>query len=299
MRVLLVGGSGFVGTTLTRALLARDHHVTVVSRTGKGSEPGVTYLSGNAATGTGLAQACASQDAVVYLVGIIRESRAQGFQLAHVEGLRHTIAAMQAQGVGRLIHMSALGAARGTGSRYFESKALGEEAALASGLEVEVLRPSLIFGPGDDFFGGVLRGLVQAPAPFIPMIGDGHFPFRPIWVGDVAQAFLQALEAPQTNPVPCNLVGPREYTFRQLLLEVRNTLGSRKPLLPIPLGLMDLLVPVLNLLPFSPLTLDQYRMLKAGNTADPAPMLARFQLELRSLETELPVILKKSLPVTV
>lgn len=299
MRILLAGGSGFIGTTLARALVARGHQVTVLSRSGQGTEPRVSYLRGNVATGEGLEQACANQDAVVYLVGIIRERGGQTFQLAHLEGVRHTIAAMQAQGVRRLVHMSALGAALGTGSRYFETKALAEQAVLASGLEAVVLRPSLVFGPGDDFFGGVLRGLVTAPAPFIPMIGDGHFPFRPIWVGDVAQAFAQALEAPKPDPTPCNLVGPTEYTFRQLLLAVRQVLGSRKPLLPLPIALMDLLVPLLNLLPFSPLTLDQYRMLKAGNTADPAPMLARFQLELRPLEAELPQILKKTLPVRV
>ena len=176
MRVLLAGGSGFIGTALTRALVARGHRVTVLSRSGQGNEPQVSYLRGNVATAEGLQQACANQDAVVYLVGFIREKGGQTFQLAHLEGVRHTIAAMQSLGVGRLVHMSALGATLGSGSRYFETKALAEQAVLASGLEAVVLRPSLVFGPGDDFFGGVLKGLVTAPAPFIPMIGDGHFP---------------------------------------------------------------------------------------------------------------------------
>ena len=111
-------------------------------------------------------------------------------------------------------------------------------------------------------------------------------------VGDAAEAFAQSLTNPETIGQAYNLVGPREYTFRELLLLVRNTLGLHKPLLPVPLVLMDLLVPVMNLLPFSPITLDQYQMLKAGNTAEPDAMLKTFRLEWRGLEAELPAILK-------
>jgi NADH dehydrogenase len=125
----------------------------------------------------------------------------------------------------------------------------------------------------------------------VPQIGDGSFPFRPIWVGDVAACFAQALGNPATIKQSYDLVGPREYTFRELLLAVRAALGSSKPLFPIPLGLMDRLVPLMSLLPFSPITTDQYAMLKAGNTADPARMNSTFRLEGRRLEEELAGIL--------
>jgi NADH dehydrogenase len=245
----------------------------------------------DAGKNTGLTQVAQGQDAIVYLVGIIREHGDQTFQQAHVDGVRNSLRAAQSAGIRRFVHMSALGAAKGTGSRYFETKAQAEELVQASGLEWTILRPSLIFGPGDDFFGGTLKGLVKAPAPFIPQIGDGHFPFRPVWIGDVAAAFKQSLSLGRTVGSSYDLVGPREYTFHELLLLVREALGSRKPLLPIPLFLMDLVVPLISPLPFSPITKDQYLMLKAGNTADPTPMRSTFRLEERSLEAELPAIL--------
>jgi uncharacterized protein YbjT (DUF2867 family) len=299
LNILLIGGTGYVGSHLTRTLLARGHAVYTLSRkarpTGRVRDvgQGARHVRGNAATGEGLEEAVQGMDAVVYLVALIRERGGQTFQGTIVDGVRHTIAAMRKAGVGRLLHMSALGAARGTGSRYLEAKAEAEEWVRGSGLEWTIFRPSLIFGEGDEFFGGVLRGLITAPLPFIPQIGDGHFPFRPVWVGDVAEAFAQALEKPQTIGQAYELVGPREYSFRQLLLLMQQALGSRKPILPIPLFLMDLLVPLVSPLPFAPITLDQYRMLKAGNTADPGPMQAVFALEGRSLEAELPAILAK------
>ncbi len=291
MKVLIVGGSGYVGSHMAQHLLEQGHQVTVASRRGEGPLKGVRYVMADAAKNEGLLEAAQGLEALIYLVGIIRERGDQTFRQAHVAGVRHSLAAAKSTGITRFVHMSALGTARGTGSRYFESKAEGEELVQASGLNWTILRPSLIFGPGDEFFGGVLKGLVTAPIPFIPLIGDGHFVFRPIWVGDVAAAFEQALSRPATFHRSYNLVGPREYTFRELLLLVRDTLGSRKPLLPIPLALMDWVVPLISPLPFSPLTLDQYRQLKMGNTADPSHMRSAFSLSERSLEVELPGIL--------
>ncbi len=291
MKVLIVGGSGYVGSHLAQHLLEQGHQVTVASRRGKGPLPGVQYVMADAAKNEGLREAAQGHQALIYLVGIIRERGDQTFRQAHVEGVRHSLAAARSAGIRRFVHMSALGTARGTGSRYYETKAEGEELVQTSGLDWTILRPSLIFGQGDEFFGGVLRGLVTAPAPFIPQIGDGSFVFRPIWVGDVSMAFEQALSRPATIHRSYNLVGPKEYTFRELLLLVRDTLGSRKPLLPIPLALMDLVVPIISPLPFSPITLDQYRQLKMGNTADPVHMRSAFALAERSLDVELPGIL--------
>ncbi|GIW33085.1 complex I NDUFA9 subunit family protein [Meiothermus sp.] len=292
MKVLIVGGSGYVGSHLARHLLEQGHQVTVASRRGEGPLAGVRYVMADAAKDENLQQAAQGQEALIYLVGIIRERGDQTFRQAHVEGVRHSLAAARMAGIRRFVHMSALGTARGTGSRYYETKAEGEELVQASGLDWTILRPSLIFGQGDEFFGGILKGLVTAPIPFIPQIGDGSFVFRPIWVGDVARAFEQALSRPHTFYRSYNLVGPKEYTFRELLLLVRDTLGSRKPLLPIPLALMDRVVPLISPLPFSPITLDQYLQLKMGNTADPVYMRNVFSLEERTLEVELPGILK-------
>ncbi len=293
MKVFIVGGSGFVGTNLTQYLIEQGHQVTVGSRQGSTHLRGSRYVVVDAAKNQGLTEAFQGQnfEAIIYLVGIIRENRRQSFEQAHVDGVRNTLNAAKAAGIKRFVHMSALGATKGTGSGYFESKADGEALVQASGLNWTILRPSLIFGMGDDFFGNVLKGLVKTPLPFIPLIGNGRFPFRPIWIGDVAAAFEQSLTNPKTIQRSYSLVGPKEYSFRNLLAQVRDNLDSRKPFLSVPLWLMDLVVPIMSKLPFSPITQDQYIMLKSGNTADPDYLRQTFKLLERSLEVELPGIL--------
>ncbi|HGY09229.1 MAG TPA: complex I NDUFA9 subunit family protein [Oceanithermus profundus] len=282
MHIVLVGGSGYLGTHAARALLARDHRVTALSRRGRGPLAGVSYLRADAATGEGLS-ALAGADAAVYLAGIIRE-RGQSFADVHVRGVQRVVEAMGAAGVRRFLHVSALGARPGTGSRYFETKAGGEEAVRSSGLDWTIFRPGLIFGEGDEFFGKVLAGLVRRPLPFIPLIGRGDYPFRPVWVGDVAAALVQSLEKPETVGEAYDLVGPEECSYRDLVRLVRDALGSRKPLVPLPVGLFRFL----SRLPFAPVTRDQLVMLLAGNTGDPEKMLRVFAVEHRTLEAELP-----------
>ena len=265
MRVFVVGGTGFVGRALVPLLLKRGHTPLVLSRKPQDLPPGAVWLQGDI---TREVPDLRGVEATIYLAGIIREGP-QTFRAVHVEGVRNLVEGMQRAGVRRLLHMSALGARRGTGSRYYETKAEGEEVVRQSGLEWTIFRPSLIFGPGDEFFGKVLKGLVCNPLPLVPLIGDGRFPFRPIYVGDVALAFVEALERGVRGTY--DLVGPREYTFRELLEGVMEAVGRRKPFLSIPLWLMDLLVPLLSPLPFAPLTQDQYVMLKGGNTAPLSP----------------------------
>lgn len=285
LKIVLVGGSGFLGAHLARALIAAGHEVLILSRRGRGPLEGARYLEANAATGKGLG-AIAEADAVGYLAGIIRE-REQTFEEVHVEGVQNVLGAMQAAGVRRLLHVSALGARPGTQSRYFETKAQGEMLVEESGLEWTILRPSLVFGQGDEFFAKVLKGLVRMPLPFIPLIGDGRYPFRPIWAGDVAQVFCQALEKHETIGQRYDLVGPEEYTYKELVRLVRDALGASKPLFSLPVAFFRLVAA----LPGAPLTRDQLAMLLLGNTGNPAKMLEVFELSWRRLEDELKLLL--------
>ncbi len=285
MRVFLVGGTGFVGQALVALLLERGHTPVVLARRPRDLPPGAVFLRGDI---TREVPDLEGAEAAIYLAGIIRE-RGETFRAVHAEGVRNLLSGMRRAGVGRLLHMSALGARRGTPSRYYETKAEGEELVRGSGLSYAIFRPSLIFGPGDEFFGKVLKGLVCHPLPFVPLLGDGGFPFRPIYVGDVAQAFVRALEGGLEGTF--DLVGPKEYTFRELLALVMRVVGREKPFLPIPLSLLDRVVPLLSLLPFAPLTQDQYAMLKEGNTA-PLPPPAHLLPRLTPLEEVLPGYLR-------
>lgn len=288
MKVLVTGASGFIGRHVTAQLLEQGHEVAALSRHGAAPQPGARSLRGDVVTGAALEEAVAGAHAVIHLVGVIRERGEDAtFEKVHVEGTRKVLAAARAAGVSRYVHMSALGAELGSVSSYAETKARAEEMVRASELAWTILRPSLAFGAGSEFFGVILKNLVRLP-PVIPQIGDGRFPFRPIWVGDVALAFARALERPETVGESYELVGPVEYSFRELLELVRDALGVHKPIVSVPLPLMRLAVPLFQVLPDPPITRDQLVMLLKGNTGDPARARLAFDLTMESLPKRLP-----------
>jgi uncharacterized protein YbjT (DUF2867 family) len=303
MKVLVTGSTGYVGHYVVKALLEAGHSVVSVSRDAAKSKAAsgakleifgnVEYRMGDVSNGNGLKEAMNGVEAVVHLVGIIAEKGLQTFARVHVDGTRNVLEAAKAAGIKRYVHMSALGASANAISGYSSSKFQAEELVRASNLDWTIFRPSLVFGVGDDFFGHVLKNLVSQ-APIVPQIGDGMFLFRPIWVGDVAQCFVQALAKADTIGKIFDLVGPKEFTFKELSALMQSVLGIKKPVVAVPMPIMDIMVPLMNIVPaIAPITKDQYAMMKAGNTGNPEIMNQNFQLEQRKLETELPSILVK------
>lgn len=290
MRVLVTGGNGFVGRAVARALRAEGHEVVAGSRRGEGVE-GTRGVRLDVTDEASVRKAVSEvrPDAVVHLVGIIAEvaRERQTFERVHVEGTRHLVTALPAGT--RLLHMSALGANENSRSGYSASKARAERIVRDSNLRATIFRPSLIFGRGDDFFGRVLKNLVSQ-GPIVPVIGDGSFKFRPVSAPDVAQAFERALAEPGLAGHTFDLTGPREYRFDDLLRLELAALGKKKPLVNVPLFLMNLAVPAMQILPKPPITRDQYAMLLEGNTADPEPARSAFDLPMRRLEDDLPEI---------
>ncbi|ULH16345.1 complex I NDUFA9 subunit family protein [Deinococcus sp. KNUC1210] len=292
MNILVTGASGFVGRGVVAELTKRGHTVLAASREGQdvGAARGLKMDVGDLGSVQRGMGSVADLGAVVHLVGIIAEKGAQTFARVHVEATRNMLSSTPRRA--RYLHMSALGADPASQSGYSRSKGEAESLVRASGLDFTIFRPSLIFGPGDDFFGRVLKQLVSLP-PVVPQIGDGRFPFRPVSLSDVATAFAQALAVPSSVGQTYALTGPQEYTFRELLELELKALGKRKPILPVPLALMNLAVPLMNLLPSPPITRDQYVMLKAGNTAPPEPARTMFALPMLHLEDLLPQIVGK------
>lgn len=291
MRVLVTGATGYVGGYVSRRLLAKGHEVVGLARRAAAQAPaGTRGATGDVSTGEGLAAAMHGVDAVIHLVGIIAERRGATFENVHVAGTRNVLAAAAAAGVSRFVHMSAIGANPEAESGYQRTKGAAEELVRASGLDWTIMRPSLVFGVGDAFFGQTLKQLVTLP-PVIPVVGTGEYPFRPVWVEDVATAFLRALSQGATVGRSLDLTGPTEFTLKELLVMIRDLLRPGKPLLNVPLPLMRLGVQLFRALPNPPITRDQLLMLLAGNTGEPEPAASLLRLSLGRLEDHLPEVL--------
>lgn len=232
-RVCILGGGGFVGSHLSALLASRGHQILIPSRRRESAKrltllPGVQVVESDLAD---LESLFRGMDAVIHLVGILHERRPGDFQRVHADLPARVADACRAAGVPRLLHMSALGARRDSRSRYQQSKAAGEERVLATpGLAVTVFRPSVIFGPGDSFL-SLFAGLM-ALAPVIPLAG-ARARFQPVYVGDVARAFADALERRDSSGRVYELCGPRIYTLGELLELTAAALGLKRTILPL------------------------------------------------------------------
>lgn len=221
--IFLTGGSGFVGSATLAELTGRGHRVHALVRDQPIDRPGVTTVKGGLEDTAALDAGLAGCDAVVHLVGIIRETGTQTFERIHVEGTRHVVERAKAAGVRRFVHQSALGARPDSASRYATTKFAAEELVRHSGLDWTVFRPSVIFGPDGEFVKMVAafaRG-ERAPYAFMPYFGVGvvgHTPrkLQPVDVRDVARALADAVERPDLVGQTVNLVGSQVVDWRQL-----------------------------------------------------------------------------------
>lgn len=268
--VLILGGTGFVGRHLIALLLRERCRVTVLSR---GVDPlkkqqlsrDASLIEGDVGNPDFLRAVLDDVDAVVNLVGILNErgDSGAGFEHVHVELLEALIEAMRDMGVMRLLQMSALNAGTGQ-SHYLESRGRAEQKLRASQLAWTLFRPSVIAGPGDGLFcrfDALLRY-----APLLP-IGRADARFQPVWVGDVAQAFVNALNDDRHVERSYNLVGPEVMTLAQIVRATAQARGRLRAVLPLPDALGKLQAEVGELLPGKPISRDNWRSLQTDSTS--------------------------------
>jgi NADH dehydrogenase len=270
MRIFIAGGTGFVGAHLVKALREKGHELRLLVHARSSRAAGDTdQIEGDITSLETFEQAASGCDAVINLVGIIREFPARGitFERLHVQATANMLAATRKAGIRRYLQMSALGTRPEAVSRYHQTKFRAEELVRSSGLDFTILRPSLIYGPKDAFITMLASQLRLAP--IMPVIGSGTYRLQPIHADDVARCFALALEMPETVGQCYDLCGNNRLSYVELLDAVALALGKPAPFKPhLPLGLMKTLVPVLQRIPQFPITMDQLQMLIEENICD-------------------------------
>jgi uncharacterized protein YbjT (DUF2867 family) len=279
--ILVLGGTGYVGRALCERLVERNGggggRVTVPTRRRRHGDriatlPTVELLPADVHDEATLRRLLAGQDAVVNLVAILHGSAA-AFQHVHVDLPRKLAAACGAAGVRRLVHVSALGVGPNSPSNYLRSKTEGEAVLKSAGLDLTLLRPSVIFGAEDKFLNVFAQ--LQQVAPVMPL-GGSDARFQPVWVEDVASAIANCLDQPDSVGRTIECTGPTVYTLSELVRLAGRWSGAERPQIPLPGALARLQALVLEMLPGEPLmSRDNVASMSVPNVA--SEMLPRLE----------------------
>ncbi len=294
MKIVLLGATGFLGRHLLPALSAAGHHCKVLSRYAPGCRelsviPRVEIRQADVFRDDELGKHFNGADAVINMVGILNESgrKGEGFRKAHVELTEKVISACRKQGVPRLVQVSALHAGKGS-SHYLVSKGEAEERIRsAKGLNSTIIQPSVIFGEGDSFFNRFAQLLKIAP---VMPLACPDSKLQPVWVGDVVAALTMCLDDPGTFGQTLIMVGPEEYTLRELVEFTACVMGRKRKIIGLSDALSRLQGRVMDFVPGKPFSSDNYRSLQTDNTSV-ENSLWRFGISPRSIENTVPMYL--------
>jgi NADH dehydrogenase len=299
-QIAVMGGSGFIGRYVVKRLAERGEVLTVGGRHATSAK----YLKLKGDVGqVGLVNIAiddddvlpafvAGKDALVNCVGVLYERGAQKFEVVHHSAPAKLARLAREAGVERLVHISAIGADPRSSSAYGRSKAAGEQAVKDAFPTATILRPSVVFGPEDDFFNRFAAMAVMSP--FLPLIGGGDTRFQPVYVGDVAGAVIRVLDDPATAGRTYELGGPKVYTFRALLEAMLAEIKRHRRFIDVPFGLASLQARFLSLLPKPPLTPDQVEMLRRDNVVSSGALtLSMLGIEPTAVEAILPAYLDR------
>ena len=302
--ITIFGGSGFLGRAVVRALARQRYRQRIAVRhpygtglvqlPGPGRSEEIHAVRANVCSPRSVAAAVRDAAVVINLVGILFEDTQQ-FDAVHSEGAR-IVARAAAQAGARLIHVSAIAADKKSPARYARSKARGDAAVLAAMPEATILRPSIMFGPRDDFlnrFAALARML-----PFLPLIDGGDARIQPVFVGDVATAIVKAVEGETRPGMTYELGGPEVWTLRELIEFVLSTTDQPRLLVPIPTAFAKLPASLLQFLPEAPLTPDLVELLTRDNVVSrkaerEGRTFAALGIDPASIETVVPTYLRE------
>ncbi|HXC55094.1 MAG TPA: complex I NDUFA9 subunit family protein [Rhizomicrobium sp.] len=292
--VTVFGGTGFVGRHTVRALAKAGYRIRVAVRhPGKGfflppmgTVGQIALIKCNVREAEQVAAAVAGADAVINLTGVLHSRGAQSFEALHVEAAQTIAKAAAAAGTRTLVHMSAVGADPESASKYAASKGEGEARVRDAFPGATILRPSLVFGPEDQFFNRFAA--LARILPALPLIGGGHTKFQPVFVGDVAAAVVRLVQDPALGGKVYELGGPTVYSFKELMQIVLRETGRKRLLLPVPFALATLKAMFLQFAPRPLLTPDHVTLLKSDNVVTGPDTLASLGIVPTSVEAEVP-----------
>lgn len=288
MQVFVTGATGFVGREVTRQLLSAGHTPVCLVRSGSEGKllPGITEVRfGDVTQPETLQGALAGCEAVVHLVGIIREYPRQGitFDRLHRQATANMVDAAQAQKVRRFVLMSSNGASIDGRTAYYRSKGQAEALVKKSTLDWTIFRPSVMYGTEDNFC-TLLAGMVRI-LPVVPVLGDGRYRLAPVAVEEVAASIVACLGRSDAAGETFHCCGGQSVTYDELLDIIGGILHRRKVVkIHQPIWMVKPLLASLQAVPGCPLTVDQLQMLLAGNVCDPHPWQTFFSLKDFPLE---------------
>jgi NADH dehydrogenase len=290
MKVLVTGATGFVGREVVRQLHKAGHSIRILARISNSprvheaiSRWGAESHPGDVLDAASLEGAVNGIEAVVHLVGIISEVGASTFENVHTLATGNIVTAAQQGGAKRLLHMSALGTRPNAASRYHQTKWAAEELVRHSGLDFTIFRPSLIYGPQDQFINLFARMIRFSPV--VPLLGNPCARFEPVPVEVVATAFARSLGEPKSIGQAYDLCGPEALTLSEIVDRIQAVLERRRLKLQVPLGLARCQAAFLEfvfrrlLRKASPLNRDQLLMLQEDNVGNPQPANELFALK--------------------
>ena len=277
------GGSGFVGRYAVAALAKQGWRVRAAVRRPElagflqpsGRDGQVFPVQANVRYPQSVQRAIEGAKAVVNTVGVLTSGGRQTFRAIHVEGARAIAKVARQQGVRHLVHISAIGADRKAKSRYARSKGEGEAAVLAEFPDAIILRPSIVFGPEDEFFNRFAA--MARISPLLPLIGGGRTRFQPVFVGDVAAAIAACLAGEGKSGTVYEIGGPEVLSFREILDLTQEWTGRERGYARMPVWLAKLQALLTSPLPNSlrPITFDQVRLLQQDNVVSEAAKAER------------------------
>jgi uncharacterized protein YbjT (DUF2867 family) len=289
--VTIYGGSGFLGRHLVRALAKRDYRIRVAVRRPDlafhlqplGRVGQIHAVQANLRHAPSVEAAARDAQVLVNLVGLLFEHGRQSFDAVHAYGAEQVALAAGAHGA-RLVHVSAIGADEHSRSAYARSKAAAERLVLAAQPQAVIMRPSVIFGPEDDFFNRFAA--LARISPALPLVGGGATRFQPVFVGDVAAAIAEAVDGNAKGGTIYELGGPEVLTFEQLMRYVLATIERKRLLIPVPFFAAKIKAALLQYLPKPPLTPDQVELLRIDNVVSEAAKAEGRTLQGLGIEPE-------------